>query len=185
MNESAAVSVESKRLTLFNKEQVSLVVGRIADEVGYRSSWPQHCFSPLLQKWMSFLDMTGHRHWRAPFAGHLDLSRIGVFGHSIGGMAAARACQIDSRIRACSDQDSTDDLGSPFPVSTPGSIPKQPLLLFIASSCDIFSQEALHPSEESLSKQKLSREQIPTKSFRSNRRNKKKYSRRSPAAVSA
>lgn len=94
---------------------------------------------------------------RAPFAGHLDLSRIGVFGHSIGGMAAARACQIDSRIRACSDQDSTDDLGSPFPVSTPGSIPKQPLLLFIASSSDIFSQEAMHPSEESLSKQKLSR----------------------------
>jgi predicted dienelactone hydrolase len=97
---------------------------------------------------------------RAPFAGHLDLSRIGVFGHSIGGMAAARACQIDYRIRACSDQDGTDDLGSPFPVSTPGAIPKQPLLLFIASSSDICSQEAMHPSAESLSKQKLSREQI-------------------------
>jgi hypothetical protein len=37
MNGSGAVSVESKRLTLFNKEQVSLVVGRIADEVCYRS----------------------------------------------------------------------------------------------------------------------------------------------------
>jgi predicted dienelactone hydrolase len=93
----------------------------------------------------------------APFAGHLDLDHVGAFGHSIGGMASARACQIDARIRACSDQDSTDDRGSPFPVITPASIPKQPLLLFIAASADIFSDQALHPSDESLAKQKLSR----------------------------
>lgn len=93
----------------------------------------------------------------APLAGHLDLSRVGAFGHSIGGMASARACQIDIRIRACIDEDSTDDLGSPFPVITPGSIPKQPFLLFIATSADIFSEKALHPSDESLTTQKLSR----------------------------
>src|SRR5262249_1803616 len=34
-----------------------------------------------------------------PFAGRLDLARIGAFGHSFGGMAAAHACQIDPRIR--------------------------------------------------------------------------------------
>ena len=33
-------------------------------------------------------------------AGHLDLSRIGVMGHSNGGVAAAQAC-LDSRIDAC------------------------------------------------------------------------------------
>jgi len=40
-----------------------------------------------------------------PFAGHLDLARAGVFGHSAGGEAAARACQIDRRLRACLNQD--------------------------------------------------------------------------------
>jgi len=93
----------------------------------------------------------------APFAGHLDLNRVGAFGHSIGGMTSARACQIDIRIRACIDEDSTDDVGSPFSVITPGSIPKQPFLLFIATSSDIFSENAVHPSDESLTKQKLAR----------------------------
>ena len=41
---------------------------------------------------------------RLTFAGHLDLSRVGVFGHSAGGQAAAHACQID-RLRACLNQD--------------------------------------------------------------------------------
>jgi predicted dienelactone hydrolase len=40
-----------------------------------------------------------------PFAGHLDLERVGAFGHSAGGQAAARACQIDQRLRACLNQD--------------------------------------------------------------------------------
>jgi predicted dienelactone hydrolase len=98
----------------------------------------------------------------APFAGHLNLDRIGAFGHSIGGMASARACQIESRLRACLDEDSTDDIGSPFSVITAGSIPKQPFLLFIATSADIFSQSATRPSDESLAKQKLSREEFDT-----------------------
>lgn len=93
----------------------------------------------------------------APFAGHLDLGRVGALGHSIGGMVSARACQIDKRIRACIDEDSIDDLGLPFSVITPGSIPKQPFLLFIAASADIFSAETVHPSDDSLAKQKLSR----------------------------
>src|SRR4029077_5960377 len=40
-----------------------------------------------------------------PFAGYLDLSRVGAFGHSIGGIAAAHACQLDRRIKACMNQD--------------------------------------------------------------------------------
>src|SRR5256714_1749996 len=42
---------------------------------------------------------------RLQFAGHLDLSRIGAFGHSAGGQAAAHACQVDRRLRACLNQD--------------------------------------------------------------------------------
>ncbi len=40
-----------------------------------------------------------------PFAGRLDLARVGAFGHSFGGIAAAHACQKDRRIKACLNQD--------------------------------------------------------------------------------
>ena len=40
-----------------------------------------------------------------PIAGHLDFRRVGVFGHSFGGVAAAHACQRDQRIKACLNQD--------------------------------------------------------------------------------
>ena len=40
-----------------------------------------------------------------PFAGHLDLSRVGAFGHSFGGMAAAHACELDRRFEACLNED--------------------------------------------------------------------------------
>jgi hypothetical protein len=53
----------------------------------------------------------------------LDLSRVGVFGHSAGGQAAVRACQIDARVRACLNQD-----GEMFGVP-PGSTELIPTLL--------------------------------------------------------
>jgi hypothetical protein len=40
-----------------------------------------------------------------PFAGPMDLTRVGAFGHSFGGVAAAHACQRDQRIEACLNQD--------------------------------------------------------------------------------
>jgi hypothetical protein len=40
-----------------------------------------------------------------PFAPYIDPQRVGAFGHSFGGMAAARACQLDSRLKACLDED--------------------------------------------------------------------------------
>jgi Platelet-activating factor acetylhydrolase, isoform II len=40
-----------------------------------------------------------------PFAHGLDLSRVGAFGHSFGGVAAAKACQTDRRFSACLNQD--------------------------------------------------------------------------------
>ncbi|PTL84493.1 alpha/beta fold hydrolase [Vitiosangium sp. GDMCC 1.1324] len=41
------------------------------------------------------------------FTGRLDLERVGVFGHSIGGAAATLVCQQDSSVRACSNLDGT------------------------------------------------------------------------------
>ncbi len=43
------------------------------------------------------------------FAGRLDLTRIGVFGHSFGGAAAAEVCHLDARCTAGADLD-----GYPF-----------------------------------------------------------------------
>ena len=39
------------------------------------------------------------------FTGHLDMNRVGVFGHSFGGAAAAQFCQEDSRCKAVIDID--------------------------------------------------------------------------------
>jgi Platelet-activating factor acetylhydrolase, isoform II len=52
------------------------------------------------------------------FRNRLDLSRIGVFGHSQGGKAAIRTCQFDSRVRACLNQDG-EMFGIPFGSSEP------------------------------------------------------------------
>jgi predicted dienelactone hydrolase len=40
-----------------------------------------------------------------PFTQRLDLTRVGAFGHSAGGQAAAHACQIERRLQACLNQD--------------------------------------------------------------------------------
>ncbi|GER89506.1 alpha/beta hydrolase [Dictyobacter vulcani] len=39
------------------------------------------------------------------FSQHLDLTRLGVFGHSFGGAAAAQACHLDARCKAGIDLD--------------------------------------------------------------------------------
>jgi predicted dienelactone hydrolase len=51
------------------------------------------------------LERTNRAPGALPFAGHLDLTRVGAFGHSFGGVAAAKACQTDRRIAACLNQD--------------------------------------------------------------------------------
>jgi hypothetical protein len=59
----------------------------------------------------------------------LDLSRIGVFGHSAGGQAAIRTCQIDARVRACLNQDGEMfgiPVGSTEPIPT--LLPGKPTL---------------------------------------------------------
>ena len=56
---------------------------------------------------------------RNPFAGHLDLTSVAAFGHSDGGEAAARACQLDSRFKACLNQDGVQRF-APFHLDSSG-----------------------------------------------------------------
>ena len=64
-----------------------------------------------------------------PFASHLDLTRVGAMGHSSGGRAAARACQLDARIKSCADQDGVAMMQPFYPGSDSVGM-KQPFLLF-------------------------------------------------------
>lgn len=58
----------------------------------------------------------------------LDLTHVGAFGHSIGGRAVGRACQLDKRIKACVNEDGAPDEGAVF--NYPGAdSPNQPFLL--------------------------------------------------------
>lgn len=102
------------------------------------------------------------RSMHAPFYKRIDESAIGAFGHSIGGLAAARTCQIDARVKACMDQDSNDDRGSPFIVTPLNQTEQQPFLLFVAASADLWSPGVVNPSDSDLAAQKMSREDYMT-----------------------
>jgi hypothetical protein len=62
-----------------------------------------------------------------PFAGHLDLRRIGAFGHSFGGIAAATACEGDQRFKACLNQDGENGM-TPFYLDERGCGMEQPFM---------------------------------------------------------
>jgi len=70
-------------------------------------------------------DSAGH----ASFAKRLDLSRLGALGHSAGGEAAALACQLDRRLRACENQDGAMN-NLPFARDPSGRAMEQPFLYF-------------------------------------------------------
>ena len=93
----------------------------------------------------------------APFAGRLDLQRIGALGHSMGGLAVVRACQQEPRIRACINQDA-DIAGSPF-IETPAERLRQPLLFFTAATSNVFRDSFVRPSDEELARMKSTRAQ--------------------------
>jgi predicted dienelactone hydrolase len=86
---------------------------------------------------------------RAPFAGHLDTNKVGAFGHSAGGRAAALACHDDRRIGACLNQ---DGLARNLPFDR-GAIPRlaQPFLLFMRP------RPARAPTDDELAQMGLTR----------------------------
>ena len=87
-----------------------------------------------------------------PFAGHLDFKRVGAFGHSVGGRAAARACQLDHRFRACADQDGVVGM-LPFYLNEHGWGVDQPFML-------IDRVRTTAPTEEELRRWGKTREQV-------------------------
>jgi pimeloyl-ACP methyl ester carboxylesterase len=93
----------------------------------------------------------------ASFYKRIDEREIGAFGHSIGGLAAARTCQIDPRVKACIDQDSDDGRGSPFIVTPLDQTQKQPFLLFVVASADLWSPATVNPTDADLAAQKMTR----------------------------
>jgi dienelactone hydrolase len=91
------------------------------------------CVSKLLSGWTADIAFVLDRleQWNASdvsrqFKGRLDLTRVGVFGHSFGGAAAAQFCHDDSRCKAAIDID-----GQPF-----GSVVRdglhQPLMFLLS-----------------------------------------------------
>jgi predicted dienelactone hydrolase len=66
---------------------------------------------------------------RAPFAGQVDLQKVGAVGHSMGGLAVAMACRQDARIKACLNQDGSDD-GLPADRDAQGRTLSQPFMYF-------------------------------------------------------
>lgn len=83
-------------------------------------------------------------------AGMFDLSRVAAIGHSMGGQASVRACQLDDRIRACGNLDggTVDGIFLKYPKSRPLSQP----FLYVEVPFVPFS-------EEQLTKMKLTRDE--------------------------
>ncbi len=77
-----------------------------------------------------------------PLAGRLDLERVGILGHSLGGITAAQACAADARLRACLNLDGVQ-AGGPFGAEAEPALPAQPFMF-------ITKEAGLNPRGEAL-----------------------------------
>lgn len=84
----------------------------------------------------------------APFSGRVDLNNIAAWGHSFGGRAAARACQLDHRIRACLNGDGLATDGPIFRYAG-AALPSQPFMWI-----ELFHEP---PSDEQLTQFQITR----------------------------
>jgi Platelet-activating factor acetylhydrolase, isoform II len=73
-----------------------------------------------------------------PLAARLDMNAVAAMGHSAGAEFAARACQLDTRIKACVDLDGGMVPVAALPEYPDGAVMKQPLLFL----------EADHPASQ-------------------------------------
>lgn len=61
-------------------------------------------------------------------SGHLDLARVGVIGHSLGGITAAEACRATSQLKSCINLDGLQQ-GGPFSARADPLPPRQPFMM--------------------------------------------------------
>ncbi len=90
-----------------------------------------------------------------PFVGRLDLSRIGLFGHSLGGAAALEACRLDSRCKAAVDMETwrTSASGS-LPCSSSAGGPSHRMWQSRLGACPSRPQEATRHETSSGSRER-------------------------------
>lgn len=91
------------------------------------------------------------RNGAAPFAERTDFKNVGAWGHSIGGRAAARACQLDARIKACLNADGAGPDGPIFPYEGANFL-RQPFMW-------IETTPLPPPTDEALAVYKITRQQ--------------------------
>jgi predicted dienelactone hydrolase len=72
-----------------------------------------------------------------PFAASADLNRIGVLGHSNGGLTAFEVCRVDSSVDACLNMDG-QNAGGPFGNDPDATAPPAPSLF-------LTKETILHP----------------------------------------
>lgn len=85
----------------------------------------------------------------SPLAGRLDLERVCVMGHSVGGVAAAETCRTDARFKSAVNLDG-HARSLPFFLDAAGRGPRQPIL-------ELTDGQA-RPSDEQLAERGISRD---------------------------
>jgi hypothetical protein len=79
----------------------------------------------------------------------LDLTRVGIFGHSVGGVAAAHACQLDRRFKACLNMDGLT-AGRPFYLDAGAAGLERPFMLLVKATSATVSDATLRTAMSSV-----------------------------------
>jgi predicted dienelactone hydrolase len=115
--ESQAVVFPDKRVVSYDENQVKDVLRFARERIEVRAADASFVLSQLIK-----LNKAA-----GMFRGRIDITRIGILGHSRGGLAAPMACNRDHRFKACLNMDGAT-LGGPF---YPDAVPSQPFMWFI------------------------------------------------------
>ncbi len=98
-----------------------------------------------------FRRLAKRRDKAAPFAKRIDFEDVGAWGHSIGGRVAARACQLDARIKACLNADGAGPDGPIFAYEKM-TLLRQPFMW-------IEAEQMPPPTDQALATYKITRQQ--------------------------
>jgi hypothetical protein len=129
--EVAVVVFADGRIIPFSEENFRRSRVNGVEDISNERKWENERFDVWAGDMRFTLDQITHLNSaplpQAPFSGRVDLARVGVFGHSFGGIAVGRACELDQRFKACLNQDGTGDDG-PLQRYEGGHAPAQPFM---------------------------------------------------------